>query len=316
MLSAIFFTLLGLALLIGGGEALIKGAVNVARHFRIPASIIGLTVVAYGTSAPELVVSLQAAASGSPDIALGNVIGSNISNLWLVLGTTALILPLVACRNLIRRDGLMMLGVTAILVGLCYDGTLSHWDGLILLGLLAAYTAYCLRTALYHRTSESPIEALEMEDTPQPVWRAVIFILLGLILLTTGANFLVDGASSIARGFGVSEAVIGVTIVALGTSAPELFASIMAALRKHNDVAVANIIGSNMFNMVGILGITASIIPIPVAQQFILVDEWVMLGATGLALAFLWTGARLSRREGGLFVALYLSYVIYQYTFI
>ena len=297
----------GLVLLFGGGEVLVRGSVGIARSFGMPIIVIGLTIVAYGTSAPELVVSMQAAMKGSPDIALGNVIGSNISNILLVLGVSSLIFP-IACKTN-KRDTLVMIGVTALLIAMSFDGELGRIDGLILVSAIIAYTI------VVFKTTRNPEESVEDEilHIKMPVWKGLLYIFIGVALLIIGSDLLVEGGITIARSIGVSEAVIGLTIVAVGSSAPELITSVVAAFRRHSDIAVGNIIGSNIVNIMGILGTTSAISPIVVDEKFLRVDYWVLLGVTILMVVSLKTGKHISRIEGGLFFAGYIAYTVFQF---
>ncbi len=268
---------LGLAGLFFGGEYLVKGASGVARHFRLSPMVIGLTVVGFGTSAPELLVSLEAALFGKPDIALGNVIGSNIANILLILGVSALIAPLIVPVRKIWRDLGFMLLATAVLWVLLLGDTLSRLEGVLLIVGLIAF----LVTAFVTGSAEPEPDA---EPLP-PQWKAWVYTVAGLVVLVIGARLLVDSSVTIAQQFGISEAVIGLTIVAVGTSLPELATSVIAALRKQTEIAVGNVIGSCVFNIFGILGITAMITPIPVDARFVTLDmPWAAGAAIGLAI--------------------------------
>ena len=290
----------GLLGLFFGGEYLVRGASAVARHFRLSPMVIGLTIVGFGTSAPELLVSVQAALEGRPGIAIGNVVGSNIANILLILGTSAAIAPLLIPARKLWRDLGFMLAATAALWVMLWDGQVTRIEGLILLLGMAAF----LTTAFLTGKDDGGDSA---DDTPQ--WKAWAMTVAGLVVLVIGARLLVDSATEIARGFGVSEAVIGLTIVAVGTSLPELATSVIAAIRKQTEIAVGNIVGSNIFNIFGILGITATIIPIPADPRFATLDmPWVAATALGLtALAFLLGG--LPRIAGAFLLAAYGGYL-------
>ena len=261
----------GLIALFFGGEFLVRGASAVARHFRLSPMVIGLTIVGFGTSAPELLVSVQAAWAGKPGIAIGNVLGSNISNILLILGVCAAIAPLVIHASKLWRDFGVMLGATALIWWMLADGTISRLDGVVLVAGILAYLAMSFLSG----------KVEEPDDAPLMVpWKAWGFTLLGLVTLVIGARLLVDSATIIAESFGISQAVIGLTIVAVGTSLPELATSIVAIIRKQTDIAVGNVVGSNIFNLLSILGITALITPIPAEARFAAIDMWWVMGVS------------------------------------
>jgi len=312
---------LGLAILLLAGDLLVRGAVNLSLRLGIPALIVSLTVVAFGTSAPELLVSVQAVVKDVPGIALGNVVGSNIANVLLVLGLPALISGIRCSECDSRRSFLMMLGATALFIALCFLAPLSWWHGLILLaGLVAMLTDSYFSAMRSRRDGRAAailaVDAGELDeaDPEMPGWRIALYLLLGLIGLPLGADLLVDGASSIARQYGVSEAVIGLTLVALGTSLPELATSVMAALRRQADVALGNVIGSNMFNLLGIIGVAALVGPIPVEAEFLRLDLWVMLAASLVLVPFVLFCRDMSRGWGAVLTALYIAYVVFLLT--
>lgn len=294
--------LVGLAGLFFGGEYLVRGASALALRFGLSPMVIGLTVVGFGTSAPELLVSVQAALAGDPGIAIGNVMGSNIANILLILGVSAAIAPLALPGRLIWRDLGFLLLASALLWPVLADGVVSRLDGLVLLAGLALFLATALMTG------KAPEGAGLTVD--EPVALAWVHSLCGLVLLAVGARLLVDSASEIARGAGVSDAVIGLTVVAIGTSLPELATAAIAAMRGQSDIAVGNVLGSNVFNIFGILGTTAVISPIhQVDPRFLAVDfTWVIgtaLGITTVALTY----GRLPRWMGGVLLAAYAGYV-------
>jgi cation:H+ antiporter len=298
-LTYLFFVL-GLAMLFLGGEALVRGASAVARHFHLSPMVIGLTIVGFGTSAPELLVSLQAALEGQPEISIGNVVGSNIANILLILGISALIAPLVIPGRQMWRDLAFMLAATGILWVMLFGDTITRGHGAILvLGLLIF-----LGTTFFLGKVEP--EPDRPEENQLKAWANTLG---GLVVLVIGARLLVDSAVEIATTFGISEAVIGLTIVAVGTSLPELATSVIAAYRKHTEIAVGNIVGSNVFNIFGILGITALVSPIPVDPRFATIDmPWAAATAVGLAvIAFLLNG--LPRIAGALLLAAYAGYI-------
>lgn len=292
----------GLVGLFFGGEYLVRGASVLARKFGLSPMVIGLTVVGFGTSAPELLVSVQAALAGEPGIAIGNVMGSNIANILLILGVAAVLAPLVIPARRIWRDLAVMLAATLALWPVLTDGAVTRLDGFLLLGGLALFLWMALRSG----GNREDVELMADE----PAWLAWAQTLGGLALLVIGARFLVTSASEIARGFGISEAVIGLTVVAVGTSLPELATSAIAAMRRQTDIAVGNVIGSNIFNILGILGATAVIAPIgTVDPRFLAVDfPLVLATAVGLAVVALTLG-RLPRWAGAGLLASYAAYV-------
>ncbi|GIT89645.1 sodium:calcium antiporter [Jannaschia pagri] len=294
---------LGLVILIFAGDALVKGAVNLALRLGLPALLVSLTVVAFGTSAPELLVSVEAILDGVPGLALGNVVGSNTANILLVLGVPAILATLHTAHCETRRDYLYMLGATLLFIALCFTGRLVWWHGVI---LLAALTAILVASFRSSRSDDVDVEGAE---PGLPGWRVAVFLVLGLVGLPLGANLLVDGATSIARAYGVSETVIGLTLVAIGTSLPELATTVMAAIRRHADVALGNVIGSNMFNLLGIIGVALLVGPIPVDPSFLRFDLWVMLGASLLLIPFVFLGQNITRIWGVALMALYLGYL-------
>lgn len=301
----------GLILLLLGGDVLVRGAVTLAQRLSVPPLVIGLTVVAFGTSAPELMVSVEAVLNGVPELAIGNVVGSNIANVLLVLGVPALIYPIACGVDSVRRDGSIMLAVSTGFVALCYTQVLMAWQGLIMVAMLCTYLiwSYMLARSEGDSTADSIVDEIEgIATRPHSVPISLGFILGGLIGLVAGSNLLVNGAVDIARAAGIDEATIGLTLIALGTSMPELATSLVAAIRRHGDVAVGNVIGSNLFNILGIMGIAALIEPIPVPQEFLSYDLWVMLGAAVLLAPFIYRGSEIGRTFGAV---LTLSYAVY-----
>ena len=294
----------GLVLLIGGGEMLVRGAVGLAARLSVSPLVIGVTVVGIGTSTPELVTSVQAGLIGSPGIAYGNIVGSNIANILLILGVSALLWPMAVDRATLRRDGAAMAAGTMVFALAAVLLPMPRWSGVILVALLAAYLIWTIRSG----TAGGALVEAPQED-PAPVWRVAALTLAGLVLVVAGGAFLVDGAVTLAQGLGVSEAVIGLTIVAVGTSLPELVTSVMAALRRQADVALGNILGSNLFNLLGIGGVTAMMAPGAVPAEIVLRDLPVMLAATALILVLAWIGARLSRADGAVLLAGYAGFL-------
>ncbi|MDF3350582.1 calcium/sodium antiporter [Sulfitobacter sp. KE34] len=297
----ILFVLGGLLGLVLGGEYLVRGAVALAQRVGLSPLVIGLTVVGFGTSAPELVTSVQAALLGAPDIALGNVVGSNIANILLILGLAAVIAPVAISGRSFARDGTVMLAASLLCLGTVLLGQVDRLAGGVALVGLAAYLIYTFRS---DRSGAEPMEPLPDQA---PSWLALVWLLGGLLLTILSARFLITGAVALAQAVGLSEAVIGLTIVAVGTSMPELVTSVIAARRGQSDVALGNVVGSNIFNILGVLGITALIQPVGVAAQIATLDIWVMLGAT-VALIACAFGGRVTRGQGALFALAYVAY--------
>ncbi len=311
------FLLLGIALLTVGGEALIRGSLAAAKRLGVSPLLSGLVIVGFGTSAPELVVSVNAAIDGQPDIAIGNVVGSNIGNILLILGICALITPLAVKPLALRRDAVTVVAASMLFLILVGGSALGRVDAAIFLSALAAYLVWAYWSERYHAAPSGVLhqaEAEELSIVPKSVFWTVIAVVLGLLLLIAGSQVLLMGAIGIAAHFGVPEAVIGLTLVAVGTSLPELSISVIAAIRRHADVAVGNILGSNIFNLLGILGVSALLQPLPVHQRILDFDQWVMLGTSLLLLLFLYTGRRLSRVEGGILLVGYGAYVWLSFT--
>jgi len=302
------YLVLGLVLLLLAGDVLVRGAVNVSLRLGVPALIVSLTVVAFGTSAPELLISVQAILDGVPSIAMGNVVGSNVANILLVLGVPALMATLHTSECDTRSSFLQMIAATALFIGLCAFGVLTWISGLILLAALTLMLAQAARSAMSHRKADAAEEDVEGADPEMPYWRIGLYLTLGLIGLPLGASLLVDGSVNIARDWGVSEAVIGLTLVAAGTSLPELATTVMAALRRQADVALGNVIGSNMFNLLGIMGVASLVGPVPIDPHFLHVDLWVMLGASLLLVPFVFLRQDITKVWGG---ALALGYGAY-----
>lgn len=301
--------LAGLALLYFGAEWLVRGSASLALRLGMTPLVVGLTVVAFGTSAPELLVSVRAALSGQTGLAIGNVVGSNIFNIAVVLGIAALIQPLRIQFQLIRFDVPIMLGACVLAGVLLIDGGISRLDGIIFVTLLVAYAAASLVVA--RRTGNPAIEA-EFEEAVGTKGKSaaldLAILIGGMVVLVIGARLLVDGASELARGWGISEAVIGLTIVAAGTSTPELAATVVASMRGEADIAVGNVVGSTIYNILCILGIASIIRPLD-AQGVTVVDVGVMIGVCVLVVPFMRTGFTLGRWEGGVFLAIYAGYL-------
>jgi cation:H+ antiporter len=305
----------GLVLLLGGGEALVKGSVAVASRLGVSPLLIGLTLVGFGTSTPELVASLQAVLVGAPGIAVGNVVGSNIANILLILGVAAVILPVATTKEAFRRDGTVLIGVSLLMVAVVLTGSIGRWTGAGFLALLAAYTVWTYLTERRAPDASAALHAAEAEAVAPrglSLPLALLLALGGIAAVLLGASLLVHAAIDIARAAGLSEAVIGLTLVAVGTSLPELATSAMAALRRQSDVAFGNIVGSNIFNVLGIAGTTAVVTPIAVPAEIVRLDIWVMLATALLLVVFAVTGWRVSRREGAVFLAAYAAYLAVQ----
>ena len=314
----LIYAALGLVILLLAGDSLVRGAVNLSLRLGVPALIVSLTIVAFGTSAPELLISVQAISQGVPGLALGNVIGSNTANILLVLGVPALISGLSTGTCDTKKSYLQMMAATVLFIALCYGGVISWVQGLVLLAALALVLSSAFREALCHRravangASELPEDEEEVEgaDPNMPWWKVILFLLLGLIGLPLGADLLVDASTSIARHYGVSETVIGLTLVALGTSLPELATTVMAALRNQADVALGNVIGSNMFNLLAIIGIASLVGPIPVDLSHLGFDLWVMFAASLLLAPFVFLKWHMGRGWGIVLSILYVLYII------
>lgn len=294
----------GLICLFVGGELLVRGAVGTAARLRIPPFIIGLTIVGFGTSAPELLVSIQAALAGAPDLAVGNVVGSNIANILLILGLTAVVLPVPMRYAEGRRDYHAMIGVSLLLWLLVLQDVIQAWHGALLVLLLVLYLGVSISDRSTHALPDAG-----PHPAPRPLWKGILLIVGGFVALVLGARFLVFGATDIARVLGVSEAVIGLTVIAVGTSLPELATSVMAAFRKHSELAVGNILGSNIFNVLSILGFTSLVAPIPVDPRFADFDLPVATGAALVMLAFAVVAGRVGRLGGGILLASYAAYL-------
>jgi cation:H+ antiporter len=306
----------GLAILIGGGELVVRGASGLASSLGLSPMVIGLTVVAFGTSAPELAVALGATVGGSPDVAVGNVVGSNIYNILLILGIAALIRPLAVSHRLVRFDVPLVIAVSVLLWILVLDGTLAVLEGMLLVALLAGYLVYSLRVGRQPPARPSPGEGREIASSGAATVsraRAAAVFLAGLIVLVIGAQLVVSGASAVARSFGVPELVVGLTIIAIGTSLPELVTSAVAAFRGERDLAIGNVMGSNLFNILGILGLTAIITGdgLAVAERVRAFDIPVMTLVALACLPLLFTGHQVRRWEGALFVTYAVVYTTY-----
>lgn len=320
MILSVFFILVGFVLLIKGGDWLVDGSVSIARHAKLSPMVIGITIIGFGTSAPELFVSLQAALAHSSQLSIGNVVGSNIANIALILGATAIIMPCTTTKRTLAVDMPIMTGACLMLLCVGMTGTINRVAGIVGVILLLIYTTFEIRQS---RLSAQPSDTHETDtpDEPKPMklWKAIALCLVSFIMLVAGANLLINGASQIARTIGDSlgtspkdiERIIGLTIVAVGTSLPELFASIMAARKGQTDMAVGNIIGSVTFNILCGIGLTATICPITNSSQGFLTDYVLMSGLALLLWLFMGTRRILERWEGWMLLSIYIIYVVY-----
>lgn len=315
MLLSIGLIVLGIVLLVAGGETLLRGAVGLATILRLTPAVIGLTVVAAGTSVPELAVSGVAAYQGKADIAVANVIGSNIFNIAVIVGMCALIRPLDITGNTIKLEYPVLALVTLLCLVIIQDGEINRLDALLLLAVYFCFTAYLVSlvrqqvTAAESQDLKAEVkELIPSEDGPQ-TWVCLVLIACGVILLAGGAQATVTGAVEMARLLGLSERIIGLTIVSAGTGLPEVVASLMSSVRGRTDVALGNVIGSNLFNILAILGLSGMVAPLPVQSALIATDSWWMLGVTLLLFPVMFTGLRVSRWEGGLLLGVYCVYL-------
>lgn len=302
----ILFLVLGLVILVVGGELLVKGAVTIANNFKISPLVIGMTIVSFGTSAPELLVSLQAALDGNPSISIGNVVGSNIANLALVLSITVLIFPIIAERQTKIVDWPMMMLATLLFVVFSLDNQIVWWEGAILFGILITFT-FLLISNSRKQNKKTDDDDLETKGS---TFVGIALLLGGLIGLYFGSEWFVSGAVSIAKHFDLSDRVIGVTVVAFGTSAPELVASTVAAYRQQTDISVGNLIGSNLFNIMAVLGITSMVTPISVEQSVLDFDMYWVVGIALAMLPILFIGKKIGRIKGVLLLGTYVSYIL------
>ncbi len=362
MAIALLKTVVGLLFLLGGGEVLLRGAAGLAARLGLSPLLIGLTVVAAATSMPELVVVVAAGMEGVPDLGVGNVIGSNIANILLILGVAALLWPIATKPEHVLRDGLVMLGATLLFIGFAVTGWVGRIDGTIMLAALTAYLVFSYlsdrrlngsssRAKADKKTDnkteakaaetaretasetsegsedasgdtsddtsddEGPADPRGLAESPASarLVTALVFVVTGVGALIGGSHLLIDGAVVIAHRIGVSDAVIGLTLVAVGTSLPELATAIVAGMRRHSEIALGNVLGSNVFNILLILGVLALITPFHVAQEMMRLDVWVMIGAVAVLLPVMMTGWRIGRREGVAFLVAYGIYVAMKY---
>ncbi len=309
--------LAGLLLLFVGGEALVRGAVKIAKEYNISKLIIGVTIVAFGTSSPELLITLQATLKGLNEIALGNVVGSNIANSFLVLGIASILFPIKVDKALLRFDMPYMIVASFVLFAFVFTGYINRWESLVLLLILAIYTFTTLRRHKNLKDDAMNSQVDEFEDQFHfeiTHKRAIWMIVLGTIALAVGGDILVSGASKLAVALGVSDAAIAVTIVAIGGSAPELATSTIAAYRKHSDIAIANVIGSNIFNILGVLGLSTLVKPIVThSTTIVLFDIWVLVFSAMLLFSFSKRKNKISRGNGIVFLIFYAIYISWQF---
>ncbi|MBO6543661.1 MAG: calcium/sodium antiporter [Alphaproteobacteria bacterium] len=306
----------GFVILLFCGDLLVRGSVSLALKLGIPSILIGLTVVAFGTSAPELVVSIKAALTGAGGIAIGNVVGSNIANILFVLGLPAIIYPTLCNQDVVRRNTGFMVGATLLFIAFCLFGQLVFWQGVVLFTLVVFFLAYVASHAFKSNATEDDIAAefeipSDGEGLPESSWTIAFFLLIGVCGLPLGAHFIVEGGTGIARNFGVSDAAIGLSLIAFGTSLPELATTMVAAFRRQPDLAVGNVLGSNLFNILAIMGITTMVTPIDVPEAFIWFDLWVMLIAALVIVPFAMSRGTITRSAGFFFVVGYVSYLYF-----
>jgi cation:H+ antiporter len=319
MLLNLLFFFGGIAALVVGADALVRGASKLALSLGLSSLVVGLTVVAFGTSAPELAVSVGAVMDGRTDIAVGNVVGSNILNVLLILGVSALIVPLLVHVQVIRQEVPIMIGVTVLLCVLILDGRLSMVEGALLFGLLLVYTTFVIRQSRRETQAAQADYDAEVQPAAPGAWDSrlgvqILLIVVGLVLLVLGAQGIVTAAVAFAQAIGVSELIIGLTIVAIGTSLPEVAASITAAIKGERDIAVGNIVGSNIFNILCVLGLSALVsgsAGLTIADAVLNFDMWVMLAVALACLPVFFSGREIARWEGGIFLSYYVAYVAF-----
>ena len=304
MLLTVIFLIIGFVLLVKGSDVFVDGSSSIARLLGIPAVIVGLTIVSMGTSAPEAAVSITAGIKGSNEIALANLVGSNVFNMLMVAGISAVITPFAVDKIVIKRDFPVCLGIMAATIIMCLDGVVSRVDGIILLVVFVAYIAYLVRSAIKTR------ETSEDDEEPMSPVKSVIFILVGIAAVILGGQLVVNSSKTIAAAFGMSENLIGLTIVAIGTSLPELVTSVVAARKGQSGIAIGNVVGSNIFNLAFVLGMSSTANAIAVVPEA-MIDALVMLGVNLLGFIFCFTGKKLLRWEGIVFVMMYVGYTAY-----
>jgi cation:H+ antiporter len=310
MLIQLGLVVIGLLALVFGGDYLVKGAVGIAAKAKLSKLVIGMTVVSFGTSAPELIVSIKAALAGSPEIAIGNIVGSNIANIALVLGLTVLIFPMPVGQNSVKFDWPMMALSTLLFYLFALNMNIERWEGMVMFSLLVGFIVFLIWNS---RRSNRRMDELVTEDIPTGkinIWKYVLFLAIGLVGLFFGARWLIAGATELALQWGLSERVIGITIVAFGTSVPELVTSVVAAYRKETDISVGNLIGSNIFNIMVVLAVTAMVQPIGVTEEVIRYDMIWMMAISVALFPMMVIGRRIGRFSGGLLLGAYIVYIL------
>ena len=305
MVIDVLLLIVGLAVLIYGGDLLVNGSVKIAKHFSISPLIIGMTIVAFGTSAPELIVSIKASLAGSSEIAIGNVIGSNIANLALVLGLTALIFPLAIENQSLRVDWPVMMFASGLFYLFMLDGEIARWEGIVLFSLLIGFVIWLLNIK-----KESSVEDDTNNTKKTSITKPILLVIAGLIGLYFGSEWLLNGAVNIAKQAGISEHIIGVTIIAFGTSVPELATSAIAAFKKQADISIGNLIGSNIFNIMAVIGLTGIITPIPVSKMVLDFDIFWVIGIAFILFPLMRFGRVITRTKGIFLLAIYLAYIL------
>lgn len=306
----IFLIVIGLAALVAGGDFLVKGAVGIAVKARLSKLVIGMTVVSFGTSAPELIVSLQAAFDNVPEIAIGNVIGSNIANLALVLGITVLIFPMPVGMNTKKYDWPMMMIASLLFYLFALNFSIERWEGVLMFIILIGFVAFLVVNSRNNNVRMDEKVPTDIPTGKINVWKYLGFLAVGLVMLYFGSQWLVGGATDLALGLGVSKHIIGITIVAFGTSVPELVTSVVAAYRKETDISVGNLVGSNVFNILCVLGLTAAIKPIPIESHVVSWDMLWMLGIALILLPMMFIGPRIGRLSGVILIGSYITYIL------
>ena len=323
MTETVLLLLAGFALLMVGGELLVRGASRLAEELGLSPMLVGLVIVGLGTSTPELAASVQAALAGSPGIAIGNIVGSNLANTLLILGAAALIAPITVRGSVLWRDGMVGLLGVAVLLAAGNSIGLGRGAGIGFLAILIAYLAFAYHQEKAGHSPQAASQRTAAAEHVDPglhghpdedrtgILKAVIFFLIGIGVIVAGGTILVDAAIEIAEDLGVSDTVIGLTVVAAGTSAPELATTVVAAFRKESDIALGNVLGSNIYNIFFIGGITGLVAPGPIPDSVLTVDLWILFAAASAAIVFSWTGGRLGRREGAVLMAAYAGFLIY-----
>lgn len=306
-----FFLLIGFLLLVFSGDFLVKGAVSIALKLNLSTLVIGMTIVSFGTSAPELLVSVKAALGGHPDITIGSVVGSNISNIALILGITAIIFPIAVSKATLKLDWPMMMFATILFVAFVLDGELSAIEGIVFVSILIVFISWLIYNSRKDNKLPGALEEVDPKDVEMPLWKSSGLIVLGALGLVFGADLMLKGAVEIARQFEVSERIIGLTVVAFGTSLPELITSCVAAFRKEADISIGNLIGSNIFNLLAILGITAIIHPIEVSEKIISMDNYILLGISFIVFPLMFFGRSVNRLKGVFLFFVYVSYILF-----